>query len=88
MPVQAVNNHPSNAAAHNESTLHDCGSVFCTETLSTTSTQPSLVTEVKSAVQHISIQLFFNDFGEPPHGPQEQNVIPAAGDLHTIPDQV
>jgi len=87
VPVLAVNNHPS-TIDHSQPFLHSNGSICCTETLSTTGEQPALVSEVKAAVQNICIQAFSNNFGEPPHGPQEQNIMPATGDLHTTPEQV
>ena len=80
--MQEVNNHPSHSQAV-ANPLND-DSISDAETLMPT-VPPTLVSEVKATVQHISVQMFPSTLGEP-HIPQIQPV--QTGVLHTVPNQV
>ena len=75
---------------HTQTTSHANSSISCTENLLITAT-PTLITEVKAAVQQVCVQVFPSILGEqqcdPPGGIQSSETT-QTGILHMPPGQV
>ena len=74
-------------AAHGLASPHSSDSISCAEALSPT-VPPTLVSEVKAAVQQVAVQGFYSTFGEPHTHLNQNSGLMQTGILHASSGQV